>query len=143
MPFTACASGNGDGAVAGDAQFPPTSGTSHASDAADHGERLFASAVGPVLNGFVETLQIGGGAGDGGGATPGAIAEAGPGGMPEIIWQDPAMFATRLADRWCAALSRMIEANVAASRFHHATGHNSDLGRLLAQLPISHLEVEL
>ncbi|MBL8566785.1 MAG: hypothetical protein JNM89_13815 [Hyphomicrobiaceae bacterium] len=140
--FAACASGNGDGA-AGDAPFQPAAGTSHAADAPDLGERLFASAVGPVLNGFVEVLQVGGGSSDAGAAAPGATAEVGPGGMPEIVWQDPAMFATRLADRWCAALSRMIEANVAASRFHHATGHNSDLGRLLAQLPISHLEVEL
>ncbi|MFN3867845.1 MAG: hypothetical protein ACK4MF_02130, partial [Hyphomicrobiaceae bacterium] len=109
-------------------------------------ERVFIAAVTPVLNGFVETLTVDSDHRPRMGAhVPLSFAgvPSPAGGSPEILWDDPAIYADRLADRWGAALVRLMEANISSSRYHQSGAHVSELGRLLAQLPVSHLEVEV
>ena len=130
-----------------------------------HGEAsgaLFASSVGPVINGFVETLQLGaepaaadvmalaaGGSSHAGAqdmpvaAAGGALASARTGAIASVGTRAPAGVIMRLENRWCDALAGLIEANIVAARYVHGGGANSDLGRLLSQLPVSHTEVEL
>lgn len=109
------------------------------------GERAFVAAVAPVINGFVETLVAGSdrAARNGKEAAGIAVLPAANGSAGEIVWDDPAINADLLADRWVAALARLMEANISSSRYHQNSGHASELGRLLAQLPVSHLEVEV
>lgn len=116
----------------------------------DEGGRLFASCVGPVVNGFVESLVLSGYGDDRPAAT--AAVDAG------VLSAETALatLATQqttprnshgapefgLEVRWCRSLASLIEANIVAARYTHGGGANSDLGRLLSQLPVSHLEVD-
>lgn len=127
----------------------------------EQGGRLFASAVGPVINGFVETLQLDGepardddlamaadvaehGAAHGAATAMVAMAaSARSGAIDAPRARAYPGFHARLENRWCVALAGLIEANIIAVRYAHGGGANSDLGRLLSQLPFSHTEVEL
>lgn len=132
------------GFAAGGLRHSPDTATAD-SDARAISERIFAGAVIPVINGFVETLELEDVQADD--RLAGAMHHRQIGvpasGQAGIAWQEPAMFANRLSDRWCAALSRLIDANISASRLHPGGSHSADLGRLLAQVPNTHIEVEL
>lgn len=102
------------------------------------GETAFASVVAAVLHGFIERLDIEGGAA--GRVSTAAVIEHTE--QPDATDAVLAMKDRPFSDRWSDAFSRFIEANIATARFWSAGQAGSDLARLLSEFPQIRLEVE-
>ena len=104
-------------------------------------EALFASCAGPIINGFVERLDIAPRAAHRFGLNQRGMATATTAAPPLQVIAEARH--GRFAAVWCEALVRLIEGNVAAQRLASGAGMDPDLTRLAASLPPDNEEADL
>lgn len=111
-----------------------------------HGGRYaFAGSVAAVLNGFLERLDIDGGRrhGGGDGVVRPAFVGLDHGDGASHFGVSSGEETVAFSDRWRAALSTLVEANIANARFWSVGETAADLSRILSEFPQSRFEVEL